>query len=71
MYSLLSDIPDAKLVEENKQLQSKLEEANATVKQEQTKVKDLTIENAKHKYRILHLVRALKDADQKLERLSK
>jgi len=38
MYSLLSDIPDAKLVEENKQLQSKLEEANATVKQEQTKV---------------------------------
>ncbi|KAG7628839.1 hypothetical protein ISN45_At03g050320 [Arabidopsis thaliana x Arabidopsis arenosa] len=38
LASTKTDIPDAKLVEENKQLQSKLEEANATVKQEQTKV---------------------------------
>ncbi|CAH8268922.1 unnamed protein product [Arabidopsis lyrata] len=71
LASTKTDIPDSKLVEENKQIQSKLEEANATVKQEQTKVKELTIENAKQKYRILHLVRALREADAKLEKLSK
>ncbi|XP_010516344.1 PREDICTED: uncharacterized protein LOC104792021 [Camelina sativa] len=69
--STKTDIPDAKLVEEISQIQSKLEEANATVTQEQRKVKDLTIENDKQKYRILQLVRALRDADEKLEKLSK
>ncbi|XP_010427600.1 PREDICTED: uncharacterized protein LOC104712401 [Camelina sativa] len=69
--STKTDIPDAKLVEEIAQIQSKLEEANATVMQEQRKVKELTIENDKQKYRILQLVRALKDADEKLEKLSK
>lgn len=34
-------------------------------------VKELTIENDKHKYRILHLLRALRDADEKLAKLSK
>ncbi|KAL1225589.1 hypothetical protein V5N11_019322 [Cardamine amara subsp. amara] len=71
LASTNTDIPDAKLLEETTQLQSKLEEANATVKQEQSKVKELTIENEKQKYRILHLVRALRAADEKLEKLSK
>uniref|UniRef100_A0A1J3IH26 Uncharacterized protein n=1 Tax=Noccaea caerulescens TaxID=107243 RepID=A0A1J3IH26_NOCCA len=65
------DSSDAELVEKMTQIQSKLEEANETVKQEQHKVKELTIENDKHKYRILHLVRALRDADEKLAKLSK
>ncbi|EOA24999.1 hypothetical protein CARUB_v10018296mg [Capsella rubella] len=71
LASTNTDIPDAKLVEETAQIQSKLEEANATVMQEQKKVKELTIENDKQRYRILHLLRALKDADEKLEKLSK
>ncbi|KFK34967.1 hypothetical protein AALP_AA5G217100 [Arabis alpina] len=72
------DSTDTTLVEETSEIKSKLEEANETVKQEQNKVEELTIEkekltieNEKQRYRILHLVRALKDADEKLERLSK
>ncbi|VVB05983.1 unnamed protein product [Arabis nemorensis] len=72
LASTKTDIPDAKLQEETSEIKSKLEEANETVKQEQSKVvKELTVENEKQRYRILHLVRALKDADEKLEKISK
>ncbi|KAJ0255442.1 Threonine-tRNA ligase 2 [Hirschfeldia incana] len=69
--STKTDVPDAELVEKINQIQSKLGEANETVKQEKDKVEKLTSENEKQRYRILHLLRALKDADEKLEKLSK
>ncbi|CAG7902877.1 unnamed protein product [Brassica rapa] len=71
LASTKTDVPDAELVEKITQMQSKLEEANKTVKQEKDKVEKLTSENEKQRYRILHLVRALEDADEKLEKLSK
>ncbi|XP_013591521.1 PREDICTED: uncharacterized protein LOC106300023 isoform X2 [Brassica oleracea var. oleracea] len=69
--ALASTKTDAELVEKITQMQSKLEEADKTVKQEKDKVEKLTSENEKQRYRILHLVRALEDADEKLEKLSK
>ncbi|CAN6935074.1 unnamed protein product [Brassica oleracea] len=69
--ALASTKTDAELVEKITQMQSKLEEANKTVKQEKDKVEKLTSENEKQRYRILHLVRALEHADEKLEKLSK
>ncbi|CAN7085279.1 unnamed protein product [Brassica oleracea var. botrytis] len=71
LASTKTDVPDAELVEKITQMQSKLEEADKTVKQEKDKVEKLTSENEKQRYRILHLVRALEDADEKLEKLSK
>lgn len=38
----LSDVPDAEIVEKITQMQSKLEEANKTVKQEKDKVSHLS-----------------------------
>ncbi|CAH2063852.1 unnamed protein product [Thlaspi arvense] len=70
LASTKTDIPDAELVEKITRIQSKLDEANDTVKQEQKKVKELSTENEKQSYRILHLVRALKAADEKLEKFS-
>ncbi|XP_039063817.1 uncharacterized protein LOC120208665 isoform X2 [Hibiscus syriacus] len=49
------------------ELQAKLEAANAEALSEREKAKQLAMENEKHKYRISHLVRAVKEADQKLE----
>ncbi|CAN8254384.1 unnamed protein product [Cochlearia groenlandica] len=63
--STKTDIPDAQLLDKITQIQSKLEEANETVKQQQKKVKELTIENEKQRYRIKHLVQQLKAADDK------
>ncbi|KAJ1697150.1 hypothetical protein LUZ63_005662 [Rhynchospora breviuscula] len=52
------------------EFQSKLTIANADIASEREKaskeIKKLTIENQKLKYRIAHLMRALKDADSKL-----
>lgn len=71
LASTKTDVPNAEIVEKITQMQCKLEEANKTVKQEKDKVEKLTSENEKQRYRILHLVRALEDADEKLEKLSK
>ncbi|OMO51074.1 hypothetical protein CCACVL1_30029 [Corchorus capsularis] len=49
------------------ELQAKLEDANAETLSEREKVKKLAVENEKLKYRIAHLVQAVKEADQKLE----
>ncbi|KAE8690014.1 6-phosphogluconate dehydrogenase family protein [Hibiscus syriacus] len=49
------------------ELQAKLEVANAEALSEREKAKQLTMENEKLKYRISHLVQAVKEADQKLE----
>ncbi|KAB2013072.1 hypothetical protein ERO13_D09G117400v2 [Gossypium hirsutum] len=49
------------------ELQAKLEDANAETLSEREKAKKLTMENEKLKYRIAHLVQAVKVADQKLE----
>ncbi|KAE8718600.1 elongation factor 1-beta-like [Hibiscus syriacus] len=47
------------------ELQAKLEAANAEPLAEWEKAKQLAMENEKLKYRIAHLVRAVKEADQK------
>ncbi|MFQ6631800.1 hypothetical protein Gotur_008935 [Gossypium turneri] len=49
------------------ELQAKLEDANAETLSEREKAKKLAMENEKLKYRIAHLVQAVKVADQKLE----
>ncbi|MED6156264.1 hypothetical protein PIB30_012825 [Stylosanthes scabra] len=51
-------------------LQSKLEVSNAELIAEKEKAQKLAAENEKLQYRIIHLVRALKDDDQKLEQVS-
>ncbi|XVE61102.1 hypothetical protein DITRI_Ditri06bG0012900 [Diplodiscus trichospermus] len=48
-------------------LQAKLEDANAETLQEREKAAKLASENEKLKYRIAHLVQAVREADQKLE----
>ncbi|XP_021281662.1 uncharacterized protein LOC110414661 isoform X2 [Herrania umbratica] len=54
----------SKLISE---LQAKLEDANAETLAEREKAKKLAVENEKLKYRIVHLVQAVSEADQKLE----
>ncbi|KAK8538914.1 hypothetical protein GQ457_16G021970 [Hibiscus cannabinus] len=49
------------------ELQAKLEAANAEALSEREKAKQLATENEKLKYRIAHLVQAVKESDQKLE----
>lgn len=49
-------------------LQSKLEVANVELISEKEKAQMLVAENAKLQYRIIHLLRALKEADLKLEK---
>ncbi|XP_021894612.1 uncharacterized protein LOC110812206 [Carica papaya] len=61
------DAGDEDLWKTISELQSKLEDANAKLVVEQVKVNDLTAENEKKQYRIKHLVRALKQADQRSE----
>ncbi|KAL1362878.1 hypothetical protein HN51_011081 [Arachis hypogaea] len=51
-------------------LQSKLEVSNADLISEKEKAQKLAAENEKLQYRIIHLLRALKDNDQKLEQVS-
>ncbi|KAL5137960.1 hypothetical protein HKD37_10G028238 [Glycine soja] len=52
-------------------LQSKLEVANVELISEKEKVAQMLVaENAKLQYRIIHLLRALKEADLKLEKVS-
>ncbi|KAK7355199.1 hypothetical protein VNO80_14447 [Phaseolus coccineus] len=48
-------------------LQSKLKAANAEIISEKEKIRTLTEENGKLQYRIIHLVRSLKEANLKLE----
>ncbi|KEH41555.1 uncharacterized protein [Medicago truncatula] len=48
-------------------LQSKLEVANAELISEKRKAQVLAAENEKLQYRIIHLLRSLKNADLKLE----
>lgn len=50
-------------------LQSKLEVANAELISEKQKAQVLAAENEKLQYRIIHLLRSLKNADQKLEQV--
>ncbi|XP_027367090.1 uncharacterized protein LOC113873243 [Abrus precatorius] len=50
-------------------LQSKLNVANAELISEKEKAQMLAAENEKLQYRIIHLLRALKDADLKLEQV--
>ncbi|XP_028759184.1 uncharacterized protein LOC114718101 isoform X1 [Neltuma alba] len=52
-------------------LQSKLEKADAELVAEKEKAQKLAAENEKLQYRIIHLSRALKEANMKLERVSK
>ncbi|XVE95902.1 hypothetical protein REPUB_Repub02eG0175400 [Reevesia pubescens] len=51
------------------ELQAKLEDANAETLLEREKAKKLALENEKLKYRIAHLVQAVREADQKLENI--
>ncbi|KAF5747969.1 hypothetical protein HS088_TW05G00700 [Tripterygium wilfordii] len=51
------------------ELQAKLESANAELVSERGKTKQLSVENSKLQYRIIHLVRAINDADKELEHL--
>ncbi|XP_021724188.1 uncharacterized protein LOC110691558 [Chenopodium quinoa] len=53
-----------------KELELKLEEVTAELAAEKEKVAKLTVENAKKDYRMIHLVRSLKEADLKLEQLT-
>nr|GMD41787.1 uncharacterized protein LOC109181465 [Ipomoea batatas] len=48
------------------ELQSKLEDAKVELAAEKERAQQLTAENAKLQYRIIHLVRALKQADCKI-----
>ncbi|CAK8571088.1 unnamed protein product [Lathyrus sativus] len=50
-------------------LQSKLETANAELVSENQKAQVLAAENEKLQYRIVHLLRSLKNADLKLEQV--
>ncbi|XP_021833263.1 uncharacterized protein LOC110773072 [Prunus avium] len=52
------------------EIQSKLKDACAEIVLEQEKNKKLAAENAKLQYRIHHLVQAVRDADDKLEKKS-
>uniref|UniRef100_A0A2N9F4F5 Uncharacterized protein n=1 Tax=Fagus sylvatica TaxID=28930 RepID=A0A2N9F4F5_FAGSY len=51
------------------ELQSKLEESSAELVAEREKAQKLAVENAKLQYRIIHLVRAAKETDLKLEQM--
>ncbi|KAE9590146.1 hypothetical protein Lal_00027908 [Lupinus albus] len=51
-------------------LQSKLKEATTDLISEKKKAQKLAVENEKLKYRIIHLLQSLKDADLKLERVT-
>ncbi|KAI4348665.1 hypothetical protein L6164_009363 [Bauhinia variegata] len=51
-------------------LQSKLENANAELVAEREKTQKLVGENEKLQYRVIHLLRALKEADLKLEQVT-
>ncbi|PNY04137.1 hypothetical protein L195_g000551, partial [Trifolium pratense] len=51
-------------------LQSKLEVANSELKSEKEKAQMLATENEKLQYRIIHLLRSLKNAELKLEQES-
>ncbi|KAK9671103.1 hypothetical protein RND81_12G007400 [Saponaria officinalis] len=53
-----------------KELESKLEEMTRELAAEREKVAKLTAENNKKDYRITHLVRTIKEADLKLEKLT-
>ncbi|XP_010523733.1 PREDICTED: uncharacterized protein LOC104802018 [Tarenaya hassleriana] len=64
-----TDSGNKALVEKMGELQSMLEQASTRLAQEQLKVKALTVEKEKQNYRVEHLVRALRAADQELERL--
>ncbi|KAF7804060.1 uncharacterized protein G2W53_043171 [Senna tora] len=50
-------------------LQSKLEKANGELVSEKEKAQKLAAENEKLQYRIIHLLRAIKEADLKLEQV--
>ncbi|XP_015898059.2 uncharacterized protein LOC107431605 [Ziziphus jujuba] len=49
------------------ELQSKLEDAHAQLISEREEGRKLAAENAKLQYRIHHLVRAVRESDQKME----
>ncbi|XP_061353880.1 uncharacterized protein LOC133298574 [Gastrolobium bilobum] len=51
-------------------LHSKLKDANAELISEKEKAKMVAAENEKLQYRIIHLLRSLKDADLKLEKVT-
>ncbi|KAI4300816.1 hypothetical protein L6164_034150 [Bauhinia variegata] len=51
-------------------LQSKLENADAELVAEKEKAQKLVGENERLQYRVVHLLRALKEADLKLEQVS-
>ncbi|WCJ33425.1 hypothetical protein M5689_014787 [Euphorbia peplus] len=51
------------------ELQSKLESAQAKLELEQEKAKKLSTENSKLQYRVLHLVRAVREGQNEVEKL--
>lgn len=53
-----------------KELELKLEQVTAELAAEKEKVAKLAAENNKKEYRIIHLVRSLREADLKLEKKS-
>ncbi|KNA11456.1 hypothetical protein SOVF_134180 [Spinacia oleracea] len=56
--------------EKVKELELKLEEVTAQLAAEKEKVAKLTVENCKKDYRMIHLVRSVKEVDLKLEQLT-
>ncbi|XP_020224368.1 uncharacterized protein LOC109806390 [Cajanus cajan] len=61
------DAGDEKSLKVIDDLQSKLKVANAELISEKEKAQILAVENEKHKYRIIHLLRTIKDLRSKLE----
>lgn len=70
VISSKKDIPEAgneECLKKVKELELKLEEVTAELAAEREKVAKLTVENDKKDYRIIHLVRSLKEFDLKLD----
>ncbi|XP_065856144.1 uncharacterized protein [Euphorbia lathyris] len=63
------DTKNVELLETIIELQSRLEGANVELALQQEKAKRLSTENAKLQYRVVHLVRAVREGDTKREKL--
>ncbi|KAI9121186.1 hypothetical protein K1719_008219 [Acacia pycnantha] len=63
----VKDAGNEKHLKQIDDLQSKLEKANAELVAEKEKAQKLAAENEKLQYRIIHLSRALKEANKKLD----
>uniref|UniRef100_A0A2P2JCR3 Uncharacterized protein n=1 Tax=Rhizophora mucronata TaxID=61149 RepID=A0A2P2JCR3_RHIMU len=64
------DVGKEELLNTISELQSKLEATNAELASEQVKAERLAMENAKLQYRVIHLVRAIREGEAKLENMT-